>query len=625
MSNPQQYTSSFTSVPSQAPSTNTTTTSTASFTYNPHHNPHQLHHSHASSLPHQFTTPNPSNTNPSYYLAGNGRGLQTQSTQNNEFTSMMLGSSFTPHHYSTPTPSTVPSNTVNSNNNTNSTTVGNTMPMTSSQFTTLQQPQYATSNSNQFSVGPHQVMDALIQQYNGGNTASHSTGVFMPGTTSPSPSANPVTTVTANPSQFMNTSMNPQGANPSSTPNSATYGMLLNMPQSTNSMDTGLLQGSQSTTGMMAGTMNGTSTPTPTSMMTGNAANNGTAGANNMRRFSVEQIKLVQQLIEHCLKSYLSKTETITYLCGRYSHIEPGFINLTWQKLEQQNPAFFRAYNIRLRIKDQINQFNDIVNYQALLMQYHQANEMSPMSASGANGIPVNPSGPGTPVNILQHGDVMMTNQQQQQHIPQSAMHNTSHGANMQIPQAPPISSFNTFNGNMPQQQQPLQQTTVGQQQQPSQHQAQHMMQAQQQQQQQQQQQTHQSIITNNSGNNVSNSNSSQAPSNVVSNKSNKNSSSNSVTEQPSEDKKKRKKNSPKATSPKKKRKTESDDEFVPIPSADSEDSTIDDSEFSHVQPELSTDPLAANPIIGSIFDDPFDTFVEYSDYFLNNNNQDGE
>lgn len=86
------------------------------------------------------------------------------------------------------------------------------------------------------------------------------------------------------------------------------------------------------------------------------------------RKFSTEEIKLVQSLIERCLRLYMSQSEAITAL-HIYQNIEPSFINLVWQKLEEQNPEFFRAYNIRLQIKEQISNFNFLVNQQAYLMQ----------------------------------------------------------------------------------------------------------------------------------------------------------------------------------------------------------------------------------------------------------------
>ncbi|KAG2393696.1 hypothetical protein C9374_007227 [Naegleria lovaniensis] len=107
----------------------------------------------------------------------------------------------------------------------------------------------------------------------------------------------------------------------------------------------------------------GLSTNTTTTTMTQSGFSNGT------RKFSVDHIKLVQQLIEQCLKLYLSKTETMEFLCSRYDHIDPAFINLMWFKLEQQNPEFFKAYNTRLQIKDQITQFNQLVKDQAQQMQ----------------------------------------------------------------------------------------------------------------------------------------------------------------------------------------------------------------------------------------------------------------
>lgn len=33
-----------------------------------------------------------------------------------------------------------------------------------------------------------------------------------------------------------------------------------------------------------------------------------------------------------------------------------------WEKLQEQNPDFFRAYCTRLRVKDQIREFNGLVS-----------------------------------------------------------------------------------------------------------------------------------------------------------------------------------------------------------------------------------------------------------------------
>eukprot|EP01087_Luapelamoeba_hula_P000331 TRINITY_DN10228_c0_g1_i1.p1 TRINITY_DN10228_c0_g1~~TRINITY_DN10228_c0_g1_i1.p1 ORF type:complete len:489 (-),score=83.51 TRINITY_DN10228_c0_g1_i1:134-1600(-) len=85
-------------------------------------------------------------------------------------------------------------------------------------------------------------------------------------------------------------------------------------------------------------------------------------------KITAEEIQLVQNLIERCLMLYMNQAEVVTALKSHAS-IEPNFTNLVWQKLEEQNPDFFKAYHIRLRIKEQINAFNYLVSQQAQLLQ----------------------------------------------------------------------------------------------------------------------------------------------------------------------------------------------------------------------------------------------------------------
>ncbi|KAJ0620057.1 putative angiotensin-converting enzyme 2 [Helianthus annuus] len=49
--------------------------------------------------------------------------------------------------------------------------------------------------------------------------------------------------------------------------------------------------------------------------------------------------------------------------------IEPSFTELVWQKLEEQNQEFFKGYHLRLMVKDQIMEFNKLLDRQAALMQ----------------------------------------------------------------------------------------------------------------------------------------------------------------------------------------------------------------------------------------------------------------
>lgn len=90
-------------------------------------------------------------------------------------------------------------------------------------------------------------------------------------------------------------------------------------------------------------------------------------------------MQLVQSLIEKCLQLYLNQAEVITALRIQ-SNIEPGFTALVWHKLEEQNPLFFRAYNIRLRIKEQIAAFNYLVSQQAQLVNRAQPPPAPPAS-----------------------------------------------------------------------------------------------------------------------------------------------------------------------------------------------------------------------------------------------------
>lgn len=49
--------------------------------------------------------------------------------------------------------------------------------------------------------------------------------------------------------------------------------------------------------------------------------------------------------------------------------IEPCFTQLVWQKLEEQNQEFFKAYYTRLKLKDQIILFNHLLDEQVKMFQ----------------------------------------------------------------------------------------------------------------------------------------------------------------------------------------------------------------------------------------------------------------
>ncbi|KAL3136687.1 hypothetical protein ABBQ38_005923 [Trebouxia sp. C0009 RCD-2024] len=112
------------------------------------------------------------------------------------------------------------------------------------------------------------------------------------------------------------------------------------------------------------------------------------------RKVSTADIQLVQNLIEKCLQMYLSQREVVSAL-HQQAKIEPGFTQLVWQKLEEQNPDFFRAYFTRLKLKDQINLFNHLLEQQVNVVQRMQRGWMQPPGMMGQPrpGMPMQPLG----------------------------------------------------------------------------------------------------------------------------------------------------------------------------------------------------------------------------------------
>ncbi|GLU00804.1 hypothetical protein SLE2022_181460 [Rubroshorea leprosula] len=96
------------------------------------------------------------------------------------------------------------------------------------------------------------------------------------------------------------------------------------------------------------------------------------ASSNDSRKVSRQDIELVQNLIERCLQLYMNRDEVVKTLLTR-ARIDPGFTTLVWQKLEEENADFFRAYYIRLKLKKQILLFNHFLGH-----QYHLMNPVPP-------------------------------------------------------------------------------------------------------------------------------------------------------------------------------------------------------------------------------------------------------
>lgn len=130
---------------------------------------------------------------------------------------------------------------------------------------------------------------------------------------------------------------------------------------------------------------------------------------NDNKKVSREDIELVQNLIERCLQLYMNRDEVVKTLLNR-ARIDPGFTTLVWQKLEEENADFFRAYYIRLKLKKQIILFNHLLEHQFNVMKYPMPPKvpLAPMQ-NGIHPIPVNNLPMGYPV--LQQPPIPATGQ----------------------------------------------------------------------------------------------------------------------------------------------------------------------------------------------------------------------
>ncbi|XP_021283124.1 uncharacterized protein LOC110415744 isoform X1 [Herrania umbratica] len=108
----------------------------------------------------------------------------------------------------------------------------------------------------------------------------------------------------------------------------------------------------------------------------------------SVRRVSRQDIQLVQNLIERCLQLYMTQKEVVETLLAQ-AKIEPGFTELVWQKLEEENREFFQAYYLRLMVKQQIMEFNKLLEQQVRLMP--QIHPTGVVSVSNSNGLRLPP------------------------------------------------------------------------------------------------------------------------------------------------------------------------------------------------------------------------------------------
>jgi len=91
--------------------------------------------------------------------------------------------------------------------------------------------------------------------------------------------------------------------------------------------------------------------------------------------------------------------EEVVHALHYQANIQPSFTKLVWKKLEEQNPEFFKAYNLKLLIKEQITAFNFLVSQQAQIMQQRGQPYFSSVNAPGPS-MPVGNVQPSENMNV---------------------------------------------------------------------------------------------------------------------------------------------------------------------------------------------------------------------------------
>ncbi|XP_066320883.1 uncharacterized protein [Miscanthus floridulus] len=108
-------------------------------------------------------------------------------------------------------------------------------------------------------------------------------------------------------------------------------------------------------------------------------------GGEDVRKVSRQDIQLVQNLIERCLQLYMNQKEVVDTLSFQ-AKIEPSFTELVWQKLEEENRDFFKAYYVRLMLMNQIVAFNKLLEQQYQIMTKDHPSGMPSMPPTAPNG-----------------------------------------------------------------------------------------------------------------------------------------------------------------------------------------------------------------------------------------------
>jgi len=86
-------------------------------------------------------------------------------------------------------------------------------------------------------------------------------------------------------------------------------------------------------------------------------ASEGRLSAWKTPRATVEDVARVRRLLERALRLYMSEAETVRHLRAS-ANVDPAFTHSVWARLRRDEPEFFVAYDIAVRVKRQIIRFN---------------------------------------------------------------------------------------------------------------------------------------------------------------------------------------------------------------------------------------------------------------------------
>ncbi|XP_019454661.1 PREDICTED: nuclear receptor coactivator 6-like isoform X2 [Lupinus angustifolius] len=158
-----------------------------------------------------------------------------------------------------------------------------------------------------------------------------------------------------------------------------------------------------------------------------------------VKQVSRQDIQLVQNLIKRCLQLYMSQAEVVETLLNQ-AKIEPGFTELVWQKLEEENQEFFRAYYLMLMVKQQIQEFNSLLEQQVQLMHLQPTAASSLPNSSGSH-IPAVASSPNSNGSHIHTVASLLTSNGS--HLPAVPLLSTSNGSHISA-----VSSQSNSNGS---------------------------------------------------------------------------------------------------------------------------------------------------------------------------------